>query len=61
MPAFLPVARFIRPLFKANLISVLSDMIPKETMKRGGILSHLVKFKYVSPYKPHTAGAVASE
>ena len=30
------------PVFLANLISVLSEMIPKEIMKRGGILSRLV-------------------
>ena len=46
----LPVifARF----FLANLISVLSEMIPKEIMKRGGILSRLAQFKEESPYKP---------
>jgi hypothetical protein len=29
-------------------------MIPKEIMKRGGILSHLVQFKEESPYMPET-------
>jgi hypothetical protein len=27
-------------------------MIPKEIMKRGGILSHLAQLEEVSPYKP---------
>jgi hypothetical protein len=27
-------------------------MIPKEIMKRGGILSRLAQFKEESPYKP---------
>jgi hypothetical protein len=27
-------------------------MIPKEIMKRGGLLSHLVSFEEESPYKP---------
>jgi hypothetical protein len=36
------------------LKSVLSEMIPKEIMKRGGILSRLVSFKEESPYKPDT-------
>jgi hypothetical protein len=40
------------PVFLANLISVLSEMIPKEIMKRGGILSRLAQFKEESPYKP---------
>ena len=54
MPAFLPVARLICPFFLANLISVLSEMIPKEIMKRGGILSRLAQFKEESPYKPES-------
>jgi hypothetical protein len=44
-------ARYFCPFFLANLISVLSEMIPKEIMKRGGILSRLVSFKEDSPYK----------
>jgi len=40
------------PFFLAKLISVLSEMIPKEIIRRGGILSRLVLFKEESPYKP---------
>ena len=29
-------------------------MIPKEIMKRGGILSRLARYKEESPYKPET-------
>jgi hypothetical protein len=29
-------------------------MIPKEIMKRGGILAHLALLKEESPYKPET-------
>jgi len=54
LPVFLPVARLICPFFKANLKSVLSEMIPKEIMKRGGILSHLAQLEEESPYKPET-------
>lgn len=52
LPAFLPVALFICPFFQVNLKSVLSEMIPKEIMKRGGILSRLVHLYEESPYKP---------
>ncbi|MFM7500688.1 MAG: hypothetical protein ACKO3D_01250 [Actinomycetota bacterium] len=61
LPVFLPVARFTCPFLLTNLISVLSEMIPKEIMKRGGILSRLAQFKEESPYKPDTFNSLHFE